>query len=94
MPHWGFCIRLCVVDLSFIVIFMEKPQSGMHWLIDYFSRFVKQWHTGKMEPRTLRGPGPLEDSGPYKDPGSYENPGPYEDSEFFDDPGETQELKN
>ena len=27
-----------------------------------------------------------------QDPGPYEEPGLYEDSEFFDDPGRTQEL--
>ena len=32
-----------VVDLSFIVIFMQKPQSVMRWLFDYFSRFVKNF---------------------------------------------------
>ena len=45
-----------------------------------------------------RDPEPLEDPEPYRDPELYddsvlyEDQGPYEDSEFFDNPGKTQEL--
>ena len=47
-----------------------------------------------------RDPEPIEDPEPYRDPELYddsvlyEDQGPYEDSEFFNDPGKTQEFIN
>ena len=36
-------IRLHVVDLSFIVIFMQKPRCSMSWLFNYFLGFAKNF---------------------------------------------------
>ena len=41
--NFDFPFRPCIIDLLFIVIFYPKLQCGMHWLFDYFSRFVKNF---------------------------------------------------